>query len=51
MTAATPGPSGQNIFSMFSSEGHALYRARGETFVCSLLGQAVILGLLVYLTS
>lgn len=51
MTAATPGPSGQNIFSMFSGEGHALYRAKRETFVVSLVGQAAILGLLIYFTS
>jgi periplasmic protein TonB len=51
MTAATPGPSGPNIFSMFSSEGRDLYRAKRETFVLSLLGQAVILGLLIYFTS
>jgi periplasmic protein TonB len=51
MTAATPGPSGQNIFSMFSGEGNGLYRTKRETFVFSLLGQAVILFLLVYFTS
>ncbi len=51
MTAATPGPSGPNIFSMFSGDGHDLYRAKRETFVLSLLGQAAILGLLIYFTS
>jgi len=51
MTAATPGDSGPNIFSMFSGEGVGLYRARSEPFVLSLLGQAVIVGLLIYFTS
>jgi TonB family protein len=51
MTAATPGPSGPNIFSMFSGEGNGLYRAKREAFVFSLLGQAAILGLLILLTS
>jgi hypothetical protein len=47
MTAATPGPSGPNIFSMFSSES-GLYRTKREAFVFSLAGQAAILGLLIY---
>ena len=51
MTAATPGPSGPNIFSMFSSEGQDLYRTKRESFVLSMLGQAAILGLLIYFTS
>jgi len=51
MTAATPGPSGPYIFSMFSGEGHSPYRNRPETFVFSMLGQAAILGLLIYFTS
>jgi protein TonB len=50
MTAATPGP-GPNIFSVFSAENDGGYRARRETFVFSLLGQAAILGLLIYFTS
>ncbi len=50
MTAASPGP-GPNIFSIFSAENDGLYRARRETFVFSLLGQAAILGLLIYFTS
>ena len=50
MTAASPGP-GPNIFSMLSGENDGLYRARRETFVFSLLGQAVVLGLLIYFTS
>jgi len=36
---------------MFSGDGHDLYRAKRETFFFSLLGQAVILGLLIYFTS
>ena len=51
MTAATPGPSGPNIFSMFSGEGNGLYRAKREAFVLSLLGQAAILGLLILFTT
>lgn len=50
MTAATPGPSGPNIFSIFSSE-NGLYRAKREAFVFSLAGQAAILAVLIYLTS
>src|ERR1700690_2998085 len=51
MTAATPGPSGPNLFSMFSSKGDGLYRTRPEAFAFSLIGQVVILGLLVYFMS
>lgn len=51
MNAATDGPSGPSLFSMFSGQGDGLYRAKSETFVFSLLGQAVIVGLLVYFTS
>ena len=50
MTAASPGP-GPNIFSILSGENDGLYRARRETFFCSLLGQAAIVGLLIYFTS
>ncbi len=50
MTAASPGP-GPNIFSMLSGENDGLYRARRETFVLSMLGQAGIVGLLIYFTS
>lgn len=50
MTAATPGPSGPNIFSMFSSETRP-YAAKREAFVFSLAGQAAILAVLIYLTS
>lgn len=50
MTAASPGP-GPNIFSILSADNDGLYRARRETFLLSLLGQAAVLGLLVYFTS
>jgi periplasmic protein TonB len=50
MTAASPGP-GPNIFSMLSGDNDGLYRARRETFFLSLLGQAAVLGLLIYFTS
>jgi protein TonB len=50
MTAASPGP-GPILFSMLSGENDGLYRTRRETFVLSLLGQAAILGVLIYLTS
>ncbi len=50
MTPASPGP-GPNIFSMLSGENDGLYRARRETFVFSMLGQAAIVGLLIYFTS
>lgn len=46
MTAASPGP-GPNIFSMLSGENDGLYRARRETFVFSMIGQAAIVGLLI----
>jgi len=50
MTAASPGP-GPNILSMLSGESDGLYRARRETFIFSMLGQAAIVGLLIYFTS
>ena len=50
MTAASPGP-GPNIFSMLSGEHDGRYRARRETFVFSMIGQALIVGLLIYFTS
>jgi protein TonB len=50
MTAASPGP-GPNIFSMLSGEPDGRYRARRETFVFSMIGQALIVGLLIYFTS
>lgn len=51
MTAATPGLSGPNLFSMFSGESQRLYRGNREAFVFSLLGQGLALGLLIYFTS
>jgi periplasmic protein TonB len=50
MTAATPGP-GPDIFSILSVENDRIYRIRREPFVFSLLGQAAILGLLIYFMS
>ena len=50
MTAASLGP-GPNTFSIFSGQNDGLYRARRETFVFSLLGQAALVGVLVYFTS
>jgi TonB family protein len=50
MTAASRGPE-PNIFSLLSGENDGLYRARRETFVFSMLGQAAILGLIIYFTS
>jgi len=51
MTAATSGPSGSDLFSLFSCGSGNLYRTRREPFVFSLLGQALILGVFVYFTS
>jgi periplasmic protein TonB len=51
MTAAPSGSPDPNLFSMFSAERHMPYRTRREAFMLSLLGQGLILGLLVYLTS
>jgi periplasmic protein TonB len=50
MTAATPGSSEPNLFSMFSGNHDSLYRVRRESFALSLLIQAAILGLLTYFT-
>ena len=51
MTAATSGPSGPSLFSMFSADRDHLYRTRREAFAFSLLGQSLALGLLIYFTS
>lgn len=51
MTAATAGPQGPNLFSMFAREREGLHGTRRETFIVSLLGQAVVLGVLIYFTS
>jgi len=50
MTAATPGPSGPNIFSSFSDQ-HGSYRTRREAFAASMVGQAALLALIIYLTT
>lgn len=50
MTAASPGP-GPVFFSILSGENERPYRTRRETFLLSLLGQAAILGVLIYFTS
>lgn len=51
MTAATAGPSATNGFSIFSREGYGLYRTRQEVFLLSMVGQAAVVGLLVYFIS
>jgi protein TonB len=48
MTAAPAGPA--QPFSMFLGQGDRMYRTRREAFVVSLLGQALIVGLLIYFT-
>jgi protein TonB len=48
MTAATAGPEGPNLFSVFSRDPDG---TRREAFICSLLGQAIVLGVLIYFTS
>ena len=50
MTEASPGPD-SNLFSIISGEQGGLYRTRREPFFLSLLGQAAIMGLLIYFTS
>ena len=50
MTAASPGP-GPNILSVLSGESGSLYRTRREPFVFSMLGQAAIVGILIYFMS
>jgi len=48
MTARPAGPT--QLFSTFSGQADAIYRTRHEAFLFSLLGQALILGLLTYFT-
>jgi hypothetical protein len=52
MTSASPGP-GPDLFSILSisRDNDRIYRTRREAFVVSLLGQAAILGLLIYFMS
>lgn len=47
MTAASRGP---HLFSIFSND-EVLYQTRREAFVFSVLGQAAILGVIIYFTS
>jgi protein TonB len=51
MTASSPGPAGPNIFSLLSAEVGGSYRVRKESFAFSMLGQAVVVGILIYFTS
>lgn len=44
MTAATSGPSGPSLFSMFSGEHDNLSRSPREAFLCSLLGASLSAG-------
>ncbi len=48
MTAAPAGPT--QLFSTFSGQADGMFRTRHEAFLFSLLGQALILGLLTYFT-
>jgi periplasmic protein TonB len=49
MTAATAGPSSPSLFSSFTNKHDHLYGQRREAFILSLLGQALTLGVLIYL--
>ena len=48
MTVAPAGPT--QLFSAFSEQGNRMYGTRREAFLFSLLGQALIVGLLTYFT-
>jgi len=48
MTAAPAGPA--QLFSMFSGQRDGMYRTRREAIVFSLIGQALVVGLLTYVT-
>ena len=50
MTAATPGSSAPNLFSMFSGDGDGAYRIRRESFAISLTIQAAVVAALIYVT-
>lgn len=50
MTPATASSSGPNLFSTVTGQSNGLYSANRQTFVLSLVGQALILTLLVYFT-
>jgi periplasmic protein TonB len=51
MTAVTAGPSGPDLFRMLPAGSNYFLRRNSETFLLSLLGQAAVLGLLIYFTS
>ena len=51
MTAATSGPAGPNLFSMFSGQRDPMFRTRREAFAMSLLAQAAIVAALIYFTT
>lgn len=48
MTAASPGP---GLFSILNTESRVLMRSRRDTFLLSFVGQAALLGIIIYLTS
>jgi len=48
MTATAQGTSETNLFLTFSNQGHELHRSRRKAFVLSLLGQALVAGLILY---
>jgi len=50
MTAATPGP-GPDLLSLISLDQDPAYRPKRESFVFSVAGQALVIGLLIYFTS
>lgn len=50
MTAASSGPS-DSIFSMFNGQSDRFRGNSRQTFLCSILGQGVVVGLLIYFTS
>jgi protein TonB len=50
MTATAPVSSGANLSLSVSSQGFGLYRTRREAFVFSLLGQALVVGVILYCT-
>jgi len=51
MTAVSPRPTGSNVFFLASAESAGSYRVRKESFAFSLLGQAAIVGIVIYFTS
>ena len=51
MTATYPSPTSGTMLFTLSEESCGLYRARPQAFVLSMLGQAAVIGLLVWLTT